>query len=156
MQLIKRIYNLLFPPPKKDQYTLMREKIENYRRLGADIGEYVRLWGRIDEVNPHLVTIGNCVCVGAETYLITHCPINPGPVVIENNCWIGFRSIILPNVTIGEGCMIGAGSVVTDNLIPYSIAAGNPAKVIGLRDMNELERTVYLIKNDFPVGKVEQ
>lgn len=53
-----------------------------------------------------------------------------GPVIIENNVWIGENVSILPNVTIGANSIIGANSVVTKN-IPYScIAAGNPAKVI--------------------------
>ena len=53
-----------------------------------------------------------------------------GPVYIENNVWIGENVVILPNVRIGEGCIIGANSVVTKNIPAYSVAAGNPAKVI--------------------------
>ncbi len=52
------------------------------------------------------------------------------PVIIGNNVWIGSRAIILPGVTIGEGSIVGAGSVVTKSIPPYSIAVGNPAKVI--------------------------
>ena len=52
------------------------------------------------------------------------------PVVIEDNVWIGFNSIILPGVTVGEGSIIAAGSVVTKTLPPLCIAGGNPAKVI--------------------------
>ena len=52
------------------------------------------------------------------------------PVTIGNDVWIGMRSIIMPGVTIGEGAVIGAGSVVTKNIPPYSIAVGTPAKVI--------------------------
>ncbi|OMF32608.1 acetyltransferase [Paenibacillus sp. FSL H8-0548] len=52
------------------------------------------------------------------------------PVVIKNNVWIGANSIILPGVTIGEGSVIAAGSVVTRNIPPMVVAGGNPAKVI--------------------------
>lgn len=52
------------------------------------------------------------------------------PVVIEDKVWIGARCIILPGVTIGEGSTIGAGSIVTKDIPAYSVAAGNPAKVI--------------------------
>jgi len=52
------------------------------------------------------------------------------PIIIGNDVWIGRRVIILPGVTIGDGCVIGAGAVVAKSIPPYSIAVGNPAKVI--------------------------
>lgn len=51
-------------------------------------------------------------------------------VFIEDDVWIGARAIILPGVTIGTGSIIGAGAVVTTDVPPYSVAAGNPAVVI--------------------------
>lgn len=51
-------------------------------------------------------------------------------VIIEDNVWIGARCIILPGVKIGKGSTIGAGSVVTKDIPPYSVAAGNPASII--------------------------
>lgn len=51
-------------------------------------------------------------------------------IEIQENCWIGEKVVILPGVTIGEWSVIGAGSVVNSNIPPYSIAVGNPAKVI--------------------------
>ena len=53
-----------------------------------------------------------------------------GPVYIGNNVWIGENVVILPNVSIGDYCVIGAGSVVTKSIPPYSVAVGNPAHVI--------------------------
>ncbi len=55
------------------------------------------------------------------------------PVVIQNDVWIGARSIILPGVVIGAGAVIGAGSVVTKNVPPFAVCAGNPARVIKYR-----------------------
>ena len=52
------------------------------------------------------------------------------PVTIEDGCWIGGGVIILPGITIRKGSVIGAGSVVTKNIPPDSLAAGNPCKVI--------------------------
>ena len=59
------------------------------------------------------------------------------PVRIGRNCWIGAGAIILPGITIGDNTVVGAGSVVTKDLPPNVIAAGNPCKVIrwiGQRD----------------------
>lgn len=52
------------------------------------------------------------------------------PVVIEDNVWIGERSTILKGVTIGEGSVIACNSVVVQDVPPYSVAAGNPARVV--------------------------
>lgn len=51
-------------------------------------------------------------------------------VIVEDYAWIGGGAVILPGVTIGEGAIIGAGSVVSKNIPPYSVAVGNPARVI--------------------------
>lgn len=92
-----------------------------------------------------LVSIGNNVLIGAGC-LITDNDSHPlhyadrytektedikrAPIYIEDNVFIGTRSIILKGVTIGKGAVIGAGSVVTKDIPPFCVAAGNPAKVI--------------------------
>ena len=53
------------------------------------------------------------------------------PVTIERGAWIGSRALILPGVTIGEHAVVGAGSVVTHDVAPRHIVAGNPARQIG-------------------------
>ena len=54
-------------------------------------------------------------------------------VIIEDYAWIGGGAILLPGVTIGEGAVVGAGSVVSKSVPPYSVAVGNPARVIKKR-----------------------
>ena len=51
-------------------------------------------------------------------------------ITIGHDTWLGAGVIVLPGITIGEMCVIGAGSVVTKDIPPYSIAVGNPARVI--------------------------
>lgn len=56
--------------------------------------------------------------------------VSKGAVFIGNNVWIGDKATILPNVTIGDGAIIAANAVVTKNVLPYTVVAGNPAKII--------------------------
>lgn len=58
-------------------------------------------------------------------------------VHIGNNCWLCANVTVLPGVTIGDGCVIGAGSVVTHSIPPHSFAAGNPCRVI--REITEAD-----------------
>jgi acetyltransferase-like isoleucine patch superfamily enzyme len=64
------------------------------------------------------------------------------PVTIERCVWIGMRAIIMPGVRVGEGSIVGAGAVVTKSCEPGSILAGNPARVIGKRDMEHYRALV--------------
>ena len=56
--------------------------------------------------------------------------INSAPIVIKDKVWIGFNCIIMKGVTIGEGAVIAAGSVVTKDVPAYAVVGGNPAKII--------------------------
>jgi carbonic anhydrase/acetyltransferase-like protein (isoleucine patch superfamily) len=62
------------------------------------------------------------------------------PVRVGRNVWIGFESCILPGVCIGEGAVVGARSVVSDNVPPYAVVGGNPARVLRLLDREEAHR----------------
>ena len=63
------------------------------------------------------------------------------PVVVGNDCWFGANVVVCPGVTIGDGCVIGAGSVVTRDIPPMSFAAGNPCRVI--REITEQDSMKY-------------
>ena len=58
----------------------------------------------------------------------------PKPVTIQKDVWIGCGAIILPGVTVGEGAVVAAGSVVTRDVEPFSIVGGCPAKLIRMRE----------------------
>lgn len=90
-----------------------------------------------------IVTIEDDTWIGSGVQLCTPThPINPSdrlvaetsekalPINIGKKCWIGSGAIILGGVSIGEGSTIGAGSVVTKDIPPYSVAVGNPCRVI--------------------------
>ncbi|HUS09401.1 MAG TPA: acyltransferase [Pyrinomonadaceae bacterium] len=93
------------------------------------------------------VSIGDRCLIGYRTQIISGNHHVPGkgerifeaghvhrPVRIENDVWVGANCVILPGVTIGEGAVIGAGSIVTKSIPPFSMAVGNPARVIRTRD----------------------
>ena len=52
------------------------------------------------------------------------------PVIIEDDAWLGTRAIVLPGVHIGRGAVVGAGSVVTEDVPAWSVVAGNPARIV--------------------------
>lgn len=70
-----------------------------------------------------------------------------GPIIVEDDVWIGTRVIILSGIRIGQGAIIGAGSVVTKDVPPYAIVGGDPARVIKYRFDEETVK--QLIKIDF-------
>lgn len=63
--------------------------------------------------------------------------VNRKGIKIEDDCWIGSGVYILDGVTVGKGCIIGAGAVVNKSIAPYSIAVGNPAKVVKFRNKEQ-------------------
>ncbi|MCF2488792.1 DapH/DapD/GlmU-related protein [Dyadobacter sp. CY347] len=65
--------------------------------------------------------------------------VSVAPIVIEDDCWIGANTVITAGVTIGKHCVIAAGAVVTKNIPPYSVAVGNPARVIKQYDASRNE-----------------
>ncbi len=89
------------------------------------------------------IHIGKNVSISAETYLVSasHDPHSatfagadiPNGIVIDDYAWIGVRALILPGIHIGHGAIVGAGSVVTRNVEPNQIVAGNPARPIASR-----------------------
>ncbi len=62
------------------------------------------------------------------------------PIRIGSNVWIGFDACVLPGVTIGEGAIVGARSIVVEDVEPYTIVAGNPARVIRRLNMEKSHR----------------
>jgi acetyltransferase-like isoleucine patch superfamily enzyme len=99
------------------------------------------------------ILIGDDVAVGANTvitdtdfhplsYAARHSDPADGavlPVTIEDDVFIGMNCLILKGVTIGQGSVVGAGSVVTREVPPHSIVAGNPARLVRELELADLE-----------------
>jgi maltose O-acetyltransferase len=108
-------------------------------RIGDDvsIAAYVHIWGHGG------VTIGDRVMIGTHTSItsLTHdygqatmrSTVVGRPITIGDDVWIGSNCVILPGISLGPGCVVGAGSVVTKNVDQLAIVSGVPARVIGHR-----------------------
>lgn len=135
--ILKRILNSI-ELQKYNEYT-----IEKYfRKKGYHVGNNNRIYIRDFGGEPYLVKIGNHCTIVSDVAFVTHDggawifrdeipDLNVfGKIEIRDNCFIGSRSIILPNVTIGPNSVVGAGSVITKDVPPGTVVAGVPAKVI--------------------------
>lgn len=80
--------------------------------------------------------------VPARSFRVAAAEVPARPIRIGSNVWIGFEACILPGVTVGSGAVIGARSVVANDVPPYAIAAGNPAAVIRQLDMPDASPTM--------------
>lgn len=120
-----------------------------HRARGVNVGKNVLIGSNvtIDNIYPHLIYIGNNVSLAGNNLILAHSkPLlvhkkyvksYTAPVIIENNVWITVGVIVLAGVRIGEGSIVAAGSVVTRDIPPNSLAAGIPAKVIRKLELEE-------------------
>lgn len=72
--------------------------------------------------------------------------VGKGPIVVDDEVWIGTGAMVFSGVTIGKGAVVGAGALVTKDVPPYAIVGGNPAKVIRYRFQKEVIDMLYPIR----------
>jgi len=136
MKLIIRIKKLY----TKIQYQRRRKYIQGLVDKGLKLGKNVDIIDSFffDPSHCFLISIGNNCTICPNVRIIAHDASTKkflgytkiGRIEIKDNCFIGDSVIILPGVEIGPNAIIGAGSVVTNNIPPNTVAAGNPAKII--------------------------
>jgi putative colanic acid biosynthesis acetyltransferase WcaF len=148
-----------------------RLRVAALRRLGADLGEHVYLFGGSEVLEPgnlriagrcHIgrfcqvdarggIDIGHDVVIASHVLLITadHDHRDPGfagrlgPIVIGDRAWLASRSTVVRGVTIGEGAVVAAGAVVTEDVPPWTVVGGVPARPIGDRPREQHYRIDY-------------
>lgn len=137
MNIIKRIYNGVV-----NAYLRKFDSVRWARRIGVKVGEHTAISPETHfPGEPYLVTIGSHVQVTRAVSFYTHGGGNVvrrqipdfdcfGKIVIEDWAYIGSQSLIMPGVTIGEGALVAAGSVVTKSVPPRTVVGGNPARVL--------------------------
>lgn len=90
-------------------------------------------------IGPNVILYSQNHRFGEVAMLIRDQGYDQAPVTIERNVWIASGVVVLPGVTIGEGSVIGAGSIVTRDIPAWSVAVGNPARVVRNRRAPERE-----------------
>jgi acetyltransferase-like isoleucine patch superfamily enzyme len=118
-----------------------------WKRCGCKLGENVNIgWDVYFDVhNAHLITIEDDVWIASRALLLCHrrnmsvyykneryndLPYHKLPITIKKGACVSMGSMIMPGVTIGEGAVVGAYSLVTKDVPAWTVVAGNPAKVI--------------------------
>jgi len=109
-------------------------------RMGADC--FIDPAAILETAYPENITIGNDVRVTAGSIIMTHIkpphylrdkgyvPVVLKPVVLEDHCFIGVNAVVMPGVTVGRASVVGSGAVVTADVPPLTMVAGNPARII--------------------------
>lgn len=163
MRIVSRLLNLFPPKknnlvdkysPDSDYFMINNPKYKGYKigewtygnpnvRKGdsitrLEIGKYCSIASGVQillggEHRKDWVTTYPFNVIFPEARSIEGHPASKGDITIGNDVWIGLNAIILSGVQIGNGAIIGAGSVVVKNVPAYSIVAGNPAKVLRIR-----------------------
>ena len=151
----RRIHECVFivPPVEIDSYTYIGE--------GSHISQLTKI-GKF-------CSIGNLCTIGAQPHRTDYLTNYPLPMLfnetqaealsttIGHDVWIGSNSVVLAGLVIGHGAVIGAGSVVTKDVEPYSIVAGNPAKFFRLRfDYATVHKLLEAKWWDWPIEEIRK
>lgn len=123
------------------------KRTKYWAKCGAHIGKNVNIGSDVyfDANNAELINIEDNVWIASRCLILCHkrdisnyckddsyveLPYLHKKVILKKGCCVGMGCIIMPGVTIGEGAIIGAGSVVTKDIPAWTVAVGNPAKVV--------------------------
>lgn len=132
-----RVYN------NSDDYGLY---IGNYCSIGPQVVFIVASDHPLDRVSTYPFRV---MIIKSQRYE----SISKGDIVIDDDVWIGYNAIILSGVHIGQGAVIAANSIITKDVPPYAVVAGNPAKIIKYRFNEEVINE--LLKIDYSKLKTE-
>ncbi len=124
-------------------YMRKRKPVIWAKKIGVNMGDDIHIYGKVEwSTEPWIITLGNHVHITNGVQFITHDGgtlilrhLTPdleltGPITVGDYVYIGTNAMILPNVKIGNNCIIAAGSIVTKDIPDGSVVAGVPARVI--------------------------
>ncbi len=160
---LRNVYYRMLELKKKRYY-------DDLTRKGLKLGANVQILNNVflDPSHCFLISVGDNCCLSDDVKVFAHDASTKiylnytkiAPVVIHNNCFIGAGAIILPGVAVGPWAIVGAGSVVTRDVPPHAVAAGNPAKVIStledyLEKIKGLSKDKEIFTEDYYIGKLD-
>jgi len=161
--MIKKIKDIINNNKNK-----LESPIRYARRIGVKLGKNIFLSTKHFSTEPYLITIGDNCRIAKDVKFFTHGGCWSirfiyndmdldyfGKIEIGNNTYIGESSMILPGISIGDNCIIGAGSVITKSVPNNKFVAGNPARILGLTDdvYKKMKRFDLKTKNLSPMEK---
>ena len=131
----------LFSKIKMFYWYKIASPLKYARHIGVKIGKNCRIHTRLWGFEPYLISVGDNVGIAKKVSIHTHGGGHAvrakhpnfdvfGKVVIEDWAYIGAFSQVMPGVTIGEGALVAAGSIVTKSVAPHTVVGGNPARYI--------------------------
>lgn len=134
------------------------------RAMGVRVGEGCRIYTTRFGSEPWLIRIGNGCGIAHDVTFVTHGAnwilqhkyetlTTFGKIDIKDNCYIGVNATVLPNVTVGPDAIVGAAAVVTKDVAPRTVVAGNPARV--LCTLDEYEEKLLARHIDIPLDRDE-
>lgn len=157
--LVKPIYRLL--PGKRNVL-----RIPILRLMGAKIGDDVFIQQRVDILAPWELELGDCLaiahdvtilnfttvkigsmtvisqrahlCTGTHDHSHPHFPLVFKPISVGSECWVASGAFVGPGVSLGNGCVVGANSIVTKNMPEWHVCAGSPCKPLKVREIKTL------------------
>ncbi len=112
----------------------LRPLLHRWRGVEMQKNVWIGYDAVIETAHPELVTIKEGAIISIQVLILAHFGGWKRGVVIERNAFLGPRVIVLPNVVIGEGSVVAAGSVVTQSVPPMTLVQGNPAKPVAQAD----------------------
>lgn len=122
---------------------VVKSSCEIWQPWNLTMGDYVALSEHVVCYTVDKITIGNQTTISRDAFLCcaSHDVSSPimelttAPIEIGSNAWIAARAIVMPGRNVGDGAVVAAGSVVVDNVEPWTVVGGNPAKVIKKREL---------------------
>ena len=106
-----------------DQFSCLAGDVICYSMAPIHVGEYCTVSQR------------STLCAGTHDIRDPNFQLKTKPIHLGDRCWVAAEAFVGPGVTIGEGAVVGARGVVTRDVAPWTVVAGNPAKVVGMREL---------------------